>query len=273
MDAPHRRTAPTGTVPADDVDGGCPTTRARSTPTSTTRTCPEDALVRLVREYALIVHILDRSMCAAIGMRHGMADMEALAIEEWRGRQPGLRRAAPADHGRRGRRRRGHLQGPPARPRLPPPLPRRPLRGGRREAWLLRAGLLRRADGRRAVGRQDGDQHVPPHRGRHLRRHRPGRQPQGPHPPRPPAARVPCDRVAALPLGGGHRRRQRDPARGRHHHDHQADHRGHVRVPADEGRDTPHMPTRRRCPGRRCHRRPTAAAHTDAASVRVEVRR
>ncbi|HEY1733394.1 MAG TPA: hypothetical protein VGG23_03020, partial [Acidimicrobiales bacterium] len=48
----------------------------------------KDALVRLVREYALIVHILDRSMCAAIGLRHGLADMEALAIEEWKGASP-----------------------------------------------------------------------------------------------------------------------------------------------------------------------------------------
>lgn len=44
-----------------------------------------EALVRLVREYAQIVHILDRSMCAAIGMSHGLAEMQRLAIEEWRG--------------------------------------------------------------------------------------------------------------------------------------------------------------------------------------------
>ena len=31
----------------------------------------KEALVRLVREYALIVHLLDRSMCAAIGIRYG----------------------------------------------------------------------------------------------------------------------------------------------------------------------------------------------------------
>ena len=46
------------------------------------------ALVRLVREYAQAVHILDRSMCAAIGMSHGMEEMERLAIEEWRGASP-----------------------------------------------------------------------------------------------------------------------------------------------------------------------------------------
>src|SRR5664279_4424278 len=47
-----------------------------------------EALVRLVREFAQAVHILDRSMCAAIGMSHGMEEMERLAIEEWRGASP-----------------------------------------------------------------------------------------------------------------------------------------------------------------------------------------
>ena len=48
----------------------------------------KEALVRLVREYALIVHLLDRSMCAAIGITHGMEEMQRLAIEEWRGASP-----------------------------------------------------------------------------------------------------------------------------------------------------------------------------------------
>jgi hypothetical protein len=47
-----------------------------------------EALVRLVREYAQAVDILDRSMGAAIGMSHGMQEMERLAIEEWRGQAP-----------------------------------------------------------------------------------------------------------------------------------------------------------------------------------------
>ena len=47
-----------------------------------------EALVRLVREYAQAVHILDRSMCAAISMSHGVQEMERLAIEEWRGASP-----------------------------------------------------------------------------------------------------------------------------------------------------------------------------------------
>ncbi len=48
----------------------------------------KEALVRLVREYAQAVHILDRSMCAAIGMSHGLEEMKRLAIEEWRGASP-----------------------------------------------------------------------------------------------------------------------------------------------------------------------------------------
>ena len=48
----------------------------------------KEALVRLVREFALIVHLLDRSMCAAIGMRYGMEAVTELAIEEWRGASP-----------------------------------------------------------------------------------------------------------------------------------------------------------------------------------------
>jgi hypothetical protein len=48
----------------------------------------KDALVRLVREFALIAHLLDRSMCAAIGMRYGGDAVKELAIEEWRGASP-----------------------------------------------------------------------------------------------------------------------------------------------------------------------------------------
>jgi hypothetical protein len=154
----------------------------------------KEALVRLVREFALIVHLLDRSMCAAIGMRFG-GDVDEGVGRRGVGRgQPGLRRAPAPDHGHRRRRRLGHLQGPPARPRLPPPLHGRPLRGGRRDPRVLRAGPLRGAHGRRALRRRHGDQHVPPHRGRHLRRHRAGRQPQGPHQTRPPSTAGPRDR-------------------------------------------------------------------------------
>jgi hypothetical protein len=46
------------------------------------------ALVRLVREYALIVHLLDRSVFAAIGLRYGQQAVEEIAIEEWRGASP-----------------------------------------------------------------------------------------------------------------------------------------------------------------------------------------
>ncbi|MHB8438892.1 MAG: hypothetical protein ACYDD4_07000 [Acidimicrobiales bacterium] len=48
----------------------------------------KEALVRLVREYALIVHLLDRSMCAAIGMKYGVDAVTELAIDEWRGASP-----------------------------------------------------------------------------------------------------------------------------------------------------------------------------------------
>lgn len=48
----------------------------------------KEALVRLVREFALIVHLLDRSMCAAIAMRFGGEAMKELAIDEWRGASP-----------------------------------------------------------------------------------------------------------------------------------------------------------------------------------------
>src|SRR5580704_13812271 len=48
----------------------------------------KEALVRLVREFALIVHLLDRSMCAAIAMRFGGDVMKELAVEEWAGASP-----------------------------------------------------------------------------------------------------------------------------------------------------------------------------------------
>ncbi|GAA4068428.1 hypothetical protein [Actinomadura miaoliensis] len=45
----------------------------------------KEALVRLVREYALIVHLLDRSALIAVGLRYGQRAVEEIAIEEWRG--------------------------------------------------------------------------------------------------------------------------------------------------------------------------------------------
>jgi hypothetical protein len=41
-----------------------------------------------VREYALIVHLMDRSMLIAVGLRYGQEVVEELAIEEWRGASP-----------------------------------------------------------------------------------------------------------------------------------------------------------------------------------------
>jgi hypothetical protein len=48
----------------------------------------KEALVRLVREYALIVHLLDRSSLAAVGLRYGQKAVEEIAIDEWRGASP-----------------------------------------------------------------------------------------------------------------------------------------------------------------------------------------
>ncbi|AQZ61402.1 unnamed protein product [[Actinomadura] parvosata subsp. kistnae] len=46
------------------------------------------ALVRLVREYALIVHLLDRSSLIAVGMKYGQEAVEEIAVQEWRGASP-----------------------------------------------------------------------------------------------------------------------------------------------------------------------------------------
>src|SRR6266705_333884 len=48
----------------------------------------KEALVRLVREYGLIVHLLDRSALTAVGLRYGQEAVEEIAIEEWRGASP-----------------------------------------------------------------------------------------------------------------------------------------------------------------------------------------
>ena len=194
------------------------------------------ALVRLVREYAQAVHILDRSMCAAIGMSLGMEQMERLAIEEWRGASP--------VYGKRLRRIMG-VEGDDVEAifkvlQLDPGFPHHYLdvryevvdeRHGFFE--LAYCGALMDAEpwgDKMVTGMchhiEDGTfdvtaQAINPKA--HIR-----------HVHRPP--RVPTDRVPALPLGADHRRRQRDAARGRDHHRHQDDHGGHVRLPAHEGR-------------------------------------
>jgi hypothetical protein len=48
----------------------------------------KEALVRLVREYALIAQLLDRSVFAAVALRYGPQAVEDLAIDEWRGASP-----------------------------------------------------------------------------------------------------------------------------------------------------------------------------------------
>ncbi|WAL68327.1 hypothetical protein ORV05_11345 [Amycolatopsis cynarae] len=48
----------------------------------------KEALVRLVREFALIAQLLDRSCMAAIGLRYGQEAVEQIAIDEWKGASP-----------------------------------------------------------------------------------------------------------------------------------------------------------------------------------------
>ena len=73
---------------ASDEDGGLEDYSGPFDPDFRYEDLSKDALVRLVREYALIVHLLDRSMCAAIGIRFGPDMVNELAIEEWRGASP-----------------------------------------------------------------------------------------------------------------------------------------------------------------------------------------
>ena len=48
----------------------------------------KEALVKFVREFALIAHLLDRSIFTAIGMKYGQEVVEELAIAEWMGASP-----------------------------------------------------------------------------------------------------------------------------------------------------------------------------------------
>ena len=44
--------------------------------------------MKLVREFALIAHLLDRSIFTAVGMKYGQQAVEELAIAEWMGASP-----------------------------------------------------------------------------------------------------------------------------------------------------------------------------------------
>ena len=44
--------------------------------------------MKLVREFALIAHLLDRSIFTAVGMKYGQEVVEELAIAEWMGASP-----------------------------------------------------------------------------------------------------------------------------------------------------------------------------------------
>ena len=151
----------------------------------------KEALVRLVREYGLIVHLLDRSMCAAIGLRYGAEAVKELAIEEWAGASP-----VYGDRLRQIMNVEGDgvsaifkvLQLDPGFPHHYMDVHYELVDETHGYFELAYCGALMDAE---PFGRRDGDEHVPPHRGRHVRRDGAGGQPQGAHPPRaPPAARA-----------------------------------------------------------------------------------
>lgn len=48
----------------------------------------KEALVRLVREFALVAQLLDRALFASVALRFGRQAIEDLAIDEWRGASP-----------------------------------------------------------------------------------------------------------------------------------------------------------------------------------------
>ena len=190
-----------------------PTTRGPFDPDFRYEDLSKEALVRLVREYALIVHLLDRSMCAAIGMKYGQEVVEELAIEEWRGASP--------IYGDRLRQVMG-IEGDGVEAifkvlQLDPGFPQHYMDVQYEivddHHGFFELAVVRRAHGRRAVGRAGHHRHVPHDRGRHLRPHRAGGEPEGARQPRAPPA-APAGRPrAALPVGDHDRRRQRD-ARG-----------------------------------------------------------
>jgi hypothetical protein len=74
--------------PEEPAGGGRPDYSGPFDPDFRYEDLSKEALVRLVREFALIVHLLDRSMCAAIGIRYGGDAVNELAVEEWRGASP-----------------------------------------------------------------------------------------------------------------------------------------------------------------------------------------
>ncbi len=186
----------------------------------------KEALVRLVREFALIVQLLDRSAFASIGLRYGQQAVEEIAIDEWRGASPIYTERI---------RKIMNIQGDG----VPAIFKQLQLDPGFAQHYMdveyevvdeqhgffqLRScGALLDVE---PYGERAGTRHVPHDRGRHVRRDRPGGQPEGADPPGAPAAPGAGRPGAGLPLGGHHRRRHRGAAGGRHH---RADPRHHGR--------------------------------------------
>ena len=175
----------------------------------------KEALVTLCREFMMVAHLLDRSIMPAILQRFGAQAMEELAIEEWRGASPvytqRIRKAMKVE---------GNdvasifksLQIDPGFPHQYMDVKYEVVDEKKGYFWLE---LLRRARGRRAVGRGARRLDVPPHRGPDLRRDHAGGEPEGEVPPgAPPAARSQGPQ-AGLPLGSHDRRRRRSRPRRR----------------------------------------------------------
>ena len=172
-------------------------------------------LAVLVREYLMAGHMIDRA-----GMPHVMALLgpDAFAPRRDRGvdgRQPGLHQADAAGAGIRGRHRRDHLQGHPARHRRTATVPRLPIRSGRPRSRRVLARPLRRAGRRRAHGRGTRAHDVPRHRGPHLRRHRRRHQPARAGSAAPSTAPGAGRPHTGVPLDSGDRRRARGAAHAR----------------------------------------------------------
>ena len=184
---------------------------------------PGPAFHELARERLLPValetmhvgHLIDRALMPQVAIAGRDVDRRRPD------RHPGMDGGEPGLHGShatpdadRGRWRRRHHQGAPARRRLPPSVHGRGLEADRRAARRVLAAPLRRADGRGAARREARDRHVPHDRGPDLRRHRLRDEPARADPSAAPAAAHAGRSQAALPLDDRDRSRERAGAGG-----------------------------------------------------------